>query len=203
MFSEIKRQHIIVFIVMLAVLFGAGVKYGRGLEETSAAPVTVVQADDREISSTEEEKEVTVHVAGFVFNPGVFTFKEGSRVIDAVEKAQPKPEADLDALNLAKKLVDQERVVVPCRMEAGSSPGIVIPTGGQSDGQSASGGQTVNINTAGEAELETLPGIGPAKAKAIIQYREETGFFNSIEEIEEVPGIGPATFNNLKDKIMI
>ncbi|MGI6066298.1 MAG: helix-hairpin-helix domain-containing protein [Bacillota bacterium] len=203
MFSEIKRQHIIVFIVMLAVLFGAGVKYGRGLEETAAVPVTVVQAGDQETSAREAEKNVTVHVAGFVFNPGVFTFKEGSRVIDAVEKAQPKAEADLDALNLAKKLVDQERIVVPCRMEVGSSPGMVIPSGSQSGVQSASGGQMVNINTAGEAELETLPGIGPAKAKAIIKYREESGFFSSIEEIEEVPGIGPATFNNIKDSITV
>lgn len=209
MFADVKKQHIIMVLIMLAILFGGGVKYGRYLEEKALPPVSVIpegeQVEERNDQSGGSSKlgKVTVHVAGAVKNPGVFTLEEGSRVIDAVNMAGPEKDADLDSVNLAKKLVDQEKIPVPVKMQPGTA-GKEGTTGAGSAGVSGGAGdQLININFAGTQELETLPGIGPAKAQAIIRYREENGFFQTVEDIDQVPGIGPATLKNIQSKITI
>lgn len=213
MFSEIKKQHLIIFVVMLAILFGGGVKYGRYLSEENPPPVEILPAEKQEENGKEAQvsKDVIVHVTGAVCTPGVYTLKEGSRVTDAVSLAKPMPEADLEALNLAKKLADQEKVMVPylntgtdgTALSGNTNEAVLNAAAPGKETFSSIEGSLININTAGEAELESLPGIGPSKANAIIQYREENGFFSCIEDIDKVPGIGPATFNNLKDMITV
>ncbi|MGI6686243.1 MAG: helix-hairpin-helix domain-containing protein [Bacillota bacterium] len=216
MLPEIKKQHLIIFVVMLALLFGGGVTYGRYLEKKALPPVSLTWADD---SLTEKgnaqgyegepknlqkaQVEVLVHVAGAVERPGVYTLPEGSRIIDAVELAQPKTDADLNKINLAKKINDQEMIIVPGFGEEGNESVVHPASIGSSSNSpvSAEVGGLININTASQAELETLPGIGPAKAQAIIQYREENGYFSAVEDIQNVSGIGPATFNKLKNLI--
>lgn len=144
---------------------------------------------------------VVVHLAGAVLNPGVYSLSPGSRLKDAIEAAGGLlPEADLNNLNLAASLVDGSRIVVPTLPS-------VLPTleiTAQSDATSLSlpdSDHPVNINTATQAELESLPWIGPALAQGIIAYREANGPFESIEEIMDVYGIGPKTFENIKDLI--
>ena len=140
---------------------------------------------------------VVVDVDGAVRRPGVVELPGGSRVVDALEAAGGvQRRADTGALNLAQVLLDGEQVVVP-RAGAG---GTADPAGVASPAPTAGGTPTaglVNINTATEVELETLPGIGPVLAAAIVEWRTQNGGFTSVDQLQDVSGIGPATFAEL------
>jgi len=126
----------------------------------------------------------------------------GSIVQDALDAAGgPTDEADLDAVNLAVELQDQQKVHLPSQGEA-SAPA-VLSGGVSSSAEDGKAGGLVNINTASAAELETLPRVGPERAREIINYRETNGPFQTIEEIQNVTGIGPSTFEGLRDLITV
>lgn len=141
-----------------------------------------------ELNSPEETPTVwLVHVKGEVVQSGVVRLPPGSRVEDAIRSAGGATEdADLDALNLAKKIVDGEEIIVP---KKGESLSIV-----QKDTR-------VNVNTANATELQTLPGVGEVTAERIITYRETYGSFTTAEDLLQVRGIGEAILQELKDKI--
>jgi competence protein ComEA len=141
---------------------------------------------------------LVVHVSGAVAQPGVYELPQGSRVEDALDAAGGTlPQAVLEGLNLAEPLTDGAQVYVTSINE--TPPGTT--TGGF---PSRSGGITlVNINTASQAELEGLPGIGPILAERIIAYRQEHGPFADIEAIQEVEGIGPGTFEEIRGLITV
>jgi len=135
-----------------------------------------------------------------VHHPEVYTLPPGSIIRDALAAAGgATSDADLDCINLAQEVRDQQQVYVPRRGEA--SP----PAAGASGGANARGttGVKVNINTATAAELETLPRIGPTMAQRIVEYREANGPFKTVEDIQNVPGIGPTTFAGIKDLITV
>jgi len=171
--------------------------------ETIQNPFPETPPTEETIETNPTSKEVTesvvVDVKGQVNVPGVYTLPIGSRVLDAIQLAGGlMPTAEEKALNLAAKVIDEMVIYVPAIGEIGNPA--VFPVGPvTSESQSS----LVNINTADESELMTLSGIGPSKAKAIITYREEKGFFKTIDEIKEVTGIGKQTFENLKDFISI
>ncbi len=130
---------------------------------------------------------VTVDVAGRVRDPGIAVLDAGSRVIDAVEAAGgARRGVDLSVLNLARVLVDGEQILVgipgPTGLAASELPGAV-----------PSSGPLVNLNTASQTELESLPQIGPVTAQAILAWRTEHGGFAAVDELLEVDGIGEAT----------
>ena len=137
---------------------------------------------------------VVVHVAGAVVVPGVYELEAGSRVDDAVARAGgPADGADAGRLNLAALVVDGARIYVPTLGE--DVPVSVAPVPGQGAGQDAGTAgppAPVDVNRATNVELETLPGVGPATAAAIVTERERNGPFSSFEDLERVPGIGPA-----------
>lgn len=151
--------------------------------------------------------EIVVYVNGAVQYPGTYSLPSGSRVGDALEAAGgTTARADASRLNLAARLDDGEQVEVPEKIRQAQGQGagsgvenavFVSPTQG-----SPSGG-LVNLNTATLEELDTLPGIGPATAQKIIDYRDANGPFQALEEIMNVPGIGPATFERIKDSITL
>lgn len=135
-----------------------------------------------------------VHVAGAVRSPGIVEILPGAIIADAIEAAGGAlPGADLDSLNLAASVRAGERVLVPL-------PGTALPT---TDGASAASDAGVDLNRASAAELETLPGIGPSLASAIIQYREQHGPFQSVEGLLSVPGIGPTRLSQLRDLVRV
>ena len=137
-------------------------------------------------SPADETLMITVHVAGSVKEPGVYTLPAGSRIEDAIAACGGAlAEADVHRLNLAEILLDGKKVFVPTVAAAGE------------EGE----GPLVNINTADSQRLQTLPGIGPGKAEKIIRYREEHGPFSSLEELTKVDTIGPKTFDSIKDLI--
>jgi competence protein ComEA len=143
---------------------------------------------------------IRVHVSGAVRQPAVYRLPPGSIVQAAVEAASgPASDADLDCINLALELQDQQQVYVPHQGE--QSPPSPVSGGASEGGETV--GTLVNINAATEAELKTLPRIGPATAQRIIAYREVNGPFAAIEDIQDVPGIGPATFAGLEELITV
>ena len=144
---------------------------------------------------------IIVHVSGAVKNPDIYTLPPDCRVQDAIDAAGGLlAEADRQAINLAAALQDGVQLRVPTLSDSAKAPPVVSSPLTTSI-QSSDG--LININTASQEQLETLPGIGPAKAQAIIDYRQQNGDFADIRDIQNVTGIGPATFESLRDLITI
>ena len=138
-----------------------------------------------------------VHVLGAVQKPGVYSLPDGARVFEAVFLAGGfTSEADQPAINLAATLSDGTQIYVPAIGEPARS----LPSGSVGGDPASS---TVNLNTASARELEVLPGIGPTTAQAIIQYREENGPFQSVDELLRVQGIGDAKLNAIRELISL
>ncbi|MCH7663262.1 MAG: ComEA family DNA-binding protein [Chloroflexi bacterium] len=143
---------------------------------------------------------LVVHVDGAVANPGVYTLEPGSRIRDAVEAAGGlSPDASAERINMAAFLDDGIRIVVPHF----ATPQPTNLDGSPADEPTVAPTFPININTASLDELQVLPGIGPVKAQRIIDYRDENGRFESIDELLNVTGIGPATFEQFKDLITV
>jgi competence protein ComEA len=152
--------------------------------------------------------EVVVHAAGAVNAPGLHRLPAGARVADLLDVAGgPAPGADLDRLNLAAPLVDGERIFVPMPDQVvpvaeASGPGATGPGAGGPAGTSTPR-SPVDLNRATLADLEALPGVGPATAQAILDERARRGRFGSVEELLEVRGIGDAKLAALRDLVRV
>ena len=151
---------------------------------------------------TPTPRPLCVYVSGAVAHPDVYELPYDSIVRDAIEAAGgPTGEADLNRINLARRVHDEEQIYVPQKGE--ESPPISPPSSPSLPSLSSQGGGKVNINTATAQELDALPGVGPSIAQRIIEYRTTNGPFQSIEDIKNVGGIGDVTFEKLKDKITV
>ena len=157
---------------------------------------------------TEEVAEIAVHITGEVKKQGLIYLKEGSRVADAIEKAGGETEnADLSQINLAYVLQDGQKLYVPNKKEKISQ--YITEDSGNNDTEENNASNSnkedakVNINTANQSELDSLPGIGPSIAQKIIDYREENGNFKNIEELQNVKGIGDAKYEEIKDRVTV
>ncbi|MGY0694321.1 helix-hairpin-helix domain-containing protein [Virgibacillus sp. FSP13] len=161
-------------------------------------PIETSQKDESN-NKTIENQMVIVDVKGEVMNPGVYEIDGNTRVNDVIQLAGGFSEqADQTMVNLAQKVQDEMVITIPKMGEVstGSEPesGLSSPTNGN---------DKVKLNYATKEEIEGLNGIGPSKAQAIIQYREENGFFHAVEDLLEVSGIGEKTLENLKDDIQV
>ena len=213
-----KKQKIIISIVIIIIfaLFLIYVYQNLYVDDSEiilSNNINDVTLNTNEIEVKEEknnEEKVVVHVIGEVNNPGVVTLPEGSRIIDAINKAGGKTEeADLSKINLAFIVEDGTQIYIPRINENlnqvnlisdGAGIGVII-----NDSNLEENGVEVkvNINTANKEKLETLPGIGETTAQKIIDYRETNGKFKTIEDIKNVSGIGEAKYESLKDKITV
>jgi competence protein ComEA len=203
-------------VTVVALLVGVGLWYTRSLPRpidvatsagTAPAPPAATgsfapaAATSSLSPSASPSAVLIVDVTGAVQRPGVFEFQPGDRVIDAVERAGgARDNADLTLLNLAAPLTDGQQILVPTK---GATTASVPGTTGGVPGSSGATGALVNINTADEATLETLNGVGPVLAAAIMQYRTEHGPFASVDQLDEVSGIGPATLEDLRSQVTV
>lgn len=151
---------------------------------------------------------IAVHVCGAIKQPGVYFLEEGARIVDAISQAGGfSEEADQEYVNQALVLQDGMKIDIPTKEEVNN--GYVGNEGnGISSVISVQGAETkengkINLNTADEALLRTLPGIGESRAKSILAYRDTHGPFEKIEDIMKVSGIKEAAFEKIKDKIIV
>ncbi|MDK2902323.1 MAG: competence protein ComEA [Clostridiales bacterium] len=208
---NMSRGQQVVFIVLIAaLLIETGVMIWTGRAEKAFNDDIIIDAKsmeplDEAVSnekgndeSADIQKEqlqtIKVYVSGSVNKPGVYELSDGDRVEAAIQAAGGvSSDADMSGINLAQRLKDEDMIYVPKVGEAASS--VISRNAQQKDGK-------IDINSASIEELDKLPGIGPAKAQKIIDYREQTGPFKAIDDIQQVSGIGPATFENIKDLIV-
>ena len=210
--AAFRRPHLLVVaaIVALGILVaGWAVLRARPVAVAVTPPVSSSPAVAPEEASTRPAAspspslgEVVVHVLGAVRKPGLVTVATGSRVQDAIAAAGGLiGKADPGELNLAQAVTDGQQIVVGTKnkpageIRNGSADGA---SGGAGAGGSVTGsGQPVDLNTAGTAELEELPGVGPVMAGKIVAWRTENGRFSRVEELQEIDGVGPKTYAKL------
>jgi competence protein ComEA len=199
-------RHGVAALALVAVLAGllAGVVVLRARPEEVPPPAVVsagvpVPGSSAAAGAT-PSAEVVVSVGGKVARPGLLILPGGSRVDDAVRAAGGAlPDADLAGLNLARRLVDGEQLLV-------GLPQPAVPSGGGSTGGPSGGGSAdglVDLNTATLAQLDALPGIGPVLAQKLLDWRTEHGRFGSVDQLREVSGIGEAKYGEIKDKVRV
>lgn len=187
-----KEKILIGIIIFLLVVIIGGVGYLQAQKVDSGLALTPSERDNPTDKDQKIDEYIYVHVSGQVISPGVYKLPKGARVHQAIDLAGgPTLEGDLQKLNLAQMVSDGQKITVPSVHEE-----VITEPNQQINGK-------ININAASKESLETLPGIGPAKAIAIISYREQNGPFGKIEDIQKVSGIGPATFNQIKDLIIV
>ena len=176
-------------VVLALVLLSAAV--GFGILRGQAAPSESLPVTD--IATAEPAGELYVHVLGAVAAPGLYVLDQNARLVDAVAAAGgTSDDADLAGVNLARVLEDGEQIVVPTVGAAPLAPGAAPP-----------GDDRIDLNTADQAALETLPRIGPAIAERIISWRDENGLFRSVDDLLAVPGIGEKLLAGLRDGVRV
>lgn len=186
-------------LVLFAVMLGGTVFLLRRTDAPAALVITTATP-----RPTTTPASIIVDVRGAVNKPGVYTLPLGSRVQDALILAgDVASNAETRTLNLARRLYDGEQIVVPV---IGQVPPTVLPSSGRGNAVGTPTripGSKININTAPLAELDTLPGIGPAIGQRIIDYRTQNGDFKKIDDLKNVRGIGDALFSQIKDSITV
>lgn len=224
---NLKQKKIIAIILIILVVIAYYYFYLKDTtEEISNQNLEInntQESNQTNQTGKESEETIVVHVSGAVNIEGIVELASGSRIANAIEKAGGvKENADMTDINLAYPLEDGMKIHIPTKEETGANKNnentlaesyVTAASGGvnskeatnstQSSSTSDMSSKKVNINTATQEELDTLPGIGPSIAAKIIDYREQNGKFNSIEEIKEVSGIGDAKYEKIKDSITI
>ena len=191
------KKLLFIFIVSLSLFLISCDKNGLVLSEIPESfPEETIQLNTNEngagpapsFDAAKEESAGCVYICGAVENAGIYEFKEGARLYELIKEAGGlDEEADADAVNLAMEVKDGEQIRIPY---IGETLGIAEE-------------KLVDINKAGVEELCTIPGIGEARATAIIEYRESSGGFTEIEELKNISGIKDATFNKIKPYVCV
>ncbi len=203
-----RRTELAIYAVSGLMLAGTAALWWQGIRPSPNPPPALEVAGVVEEASVDVPKApppIFVHIDGAVEKPGVYEVPAGQRLFGALELAGVLPEADLSSLNLASVLRDAQKVHVPINGEAPQSQ--TSSQSGQGGGQPyADVAQTpfpINVNTATQAELEELPGVGPVIARAIIARREAVGPFQRPEDLKDVNGIGDRVFEKLSPYVTI
>lgn len=186
----------IVSVVIATLVVRAGQSGGSGAR--TEAPVTSIPIATTQ--TTQRVAVVVVHASGGVRSPGVYRLPVGSRVVDLLDRAGgPSDDIDLERVNLAAALVDGQRIWLPRRGEPAPS---VAEGSAQPGGSSSVASGPVDINHASVDQLESLPGVGPATAAAIVSQREKNGPFRSVDDLTQVRGIGVSKIEAIRDLVV-
>lgn len=204
------RKSMIV-LLLLALVAGGGAFYGmKSADDAATLDAGAKQATSSGMPDAQEDS-ITVYVTGAVNQPGVVSVAAGARVADAVNACGGLlPTADAEKINMAQAVKDGQQIRVPEKGAAKAAKNATATASSSDNGKArastdsdADAGELVNINTADEAELDKLPGVGPSTAQKIIEYRETEGQFASPEDIMKVKGIGKAKYEKMKDRITV
>jgi competence protein ComEA len=196
---ELSRAQLAVYAALAVVALMLGSRWIRsGGEDASAAPAANQPfASGSSESGTAGETfdinggDVVVHVAGAVAKPGVYRMPSGSRVTDAIDRAGGTTNTAMPgAINLAAPLADGQQIQVPAKAEGSASASASTTPDGP-----------ISLGSATAEELDTIEGIGPVTAAAILEYRDQNGGVSSIDDLDQVSGIGPATIEALRARL--
>lgn len=197
---ELSRAQLAVYAALAVVALMLGSRWIRSGGESAAASyggATAFESGGSAEATGGGEAEafaatggdLVVHVAGAVHDPGVFQMPPGSRVTDAIERAGGTTrDAAPDAINLAASLADGQQVQVPGKAPSGAA------APGTTDGP-------ISLGTATAEDLDTIEGIGPVTAAAILEFRDQNGGVSSVDDLDQVSGIGPATMEALRARL--
>ena len=197
---ELSRAQLAVYAAIAVVALLLGARWIRSGEPPPTESVAYGSSEDASpdtgsVEFGETGEDVVVHVAGAVREPGVYRLPEGSRVTDAIERAGGATgDADANAINLAARLADGQQIQLPDRSQAPAGVGGSQAGVGETDGPISLGSATVE-------QLDSIEGIGPVTAAAILQFRDERGGVSSVDELDEISGIGPATMEALRARL--
>lgn len=197
-----KRSMLILLFILLGV---TGVGLYNYYSDSDMTELDLKVADTGE-GKKQAVNNIVVYVSGEVKNSGMVNLPEGSRVADAINACGGVlPTADTNAINMAQELKDGMQIKVPEKSGQGKTEANNFSKSGgadtKKDNASKNNEEIVNINQADIKGLETLPGIGPAMAQRIIDYRTENGTFQSTEDLRKVKGIGQAKYEKIKDRV--
>lgn len=212
-----KDQFILLLFATIILILGAGIFFWQNMKNSQLISSMTVSASlnqtdlfsghhgsnplsEESVKEIKNEK-ILVHVAGEVLNSGVYELESGARVIDALMAAGGATSlANLDIINLAAPISDGEKIYIPSVIEKinqfNQNSSFTSYSSGGSSGK-------ININTADASELQKLTGIGPGKAKSIIDYRNKNGPFKSVDDLLNVSGIGEKTLEKIRDEIVV
>lgn len=209
------NQKIIIVILICILIIGVGV-YGFINIQSKEKEIDIntmleientelIQQKDNELENSIEK--IVVHISGEINKPGIVELLKGARIADAIEIAGGiTKNADLDQVNLAYVLEDGQKIYIPNKKDkeneyitSESGNNVIVKDTTTSKGEN----KKVNINEATQSELETLPGIGPTIASRIIEYRQQNGKFNSVEDLQNVKGIGNIKFAEIKEYVVV
>ncbi len=198
-----REQQLIVLGLVLVIIAGLGVMAYRRFAPLPSQEIFNQETDPQEHFHPNDVGRMIVHVTGAVRREGVYKLQFGDRVIDALELAGgADPNANLSSINLAEKVKDGQKIMVPKKPERSAAVRGSDDLGIGGSGTSSSTGK-VNINAADEKDLCQVRGVGPSTAKKIIEHRTANGPFSKIEDIMKVKGIGKGKFEKIKEKITI
>lgn len=193
------KKSMIILLLLLAAVTG-GTLYGYHTSDDAIELEAMSSVKEEKANTETAGGDIVVYVSGAVNSPQLVSLKEGSRVADAVNKCGGfLPTADTGSVNMAQILTDGAQVRVLEKSTENTSQNSV---NGQSGSVSSKEGM-VNINQADQKGLESLPGIGPAMAQRIIDYRSSNGSFQTIEDLMKIKGIGKAKFEKIKERIRV
>lgn len=209
-----KQKIIIISIIIVLIIVGIyvyNIRFSEDINENTNENQLNTSFVENILEKDDKNKEIIVHITGAVKKNGIVKLKDGARIYDAIEMAGGSTDdADLSKINLAYVLEDGQKVYIPkigeINQENAEEEYITFEYGNNKNiiqDYNKGGNEKVNINTADQTELETLPGIGTATAEKIIDYRNKNGKFSSIEDIQNVKGIGNAKYENIKESICV
>lgn len=200
-----KNQKIIILVILGIVALVIGYyMFGTMQNQEEEIKNQNINLDIQNVQeqAVDKNSEIIIHVAGAVYNSGIKKLSENSRIADAIEAAGGlTSDANINNINLAQKIADGQKIYIPSINDDEITEQIIIQD--TQENNSLFNSAIININTATQTELETLPGIGPSMASKIIEYRKENGSFKDIEDLKNVSGIGESKYAQVKNKITI
>lgn len=212
----LNKKNVIFISIIIVCIIGVYYFFIREKEyiedDSNIILSNVVEKETKEDETIEEKNKIVVYIAGAIKNEGIYELEENSRIANIIEKAGGLTnDANINNINLAYILQDGMKVYIPKnndKNEMNDDTNTYVSKGNEESKIDKSTSvetknSKININTATQTELETLPGIGPSTAANIINYRKENGKFNNIEDLKKVSGIGDSKYNKIKEMIKV